>query len=195
MCLSVWASNEPLCSNACASISFCALLSFCVFLLLYMSLNLCMFLSLYVFLSHCASPKLYSLNFYMPRHLCMWSNVCAWLCGYPWASLFLCLYVLIFVHPQVFKCPWTLVTQFKCIPESLYSCVWVFFSEPLYSSVCAHEFAHAILHWPFVSDSVHLWDFALYISDLVFFPLLHLISPAFHDVFVLLFLCVTMAVS
>lgn len=87
MCLSVWASNEPLCSNACASISLCALLNFCVFLILYMSFNLCMLFSLYVFLSHCASLNLYSLNFYMSLHLCMWSLVCAWLVWVP-MSLF-----------------------------------------------------------------------------------------------------------
>lgn len=153
-CLGI--QNEFLCSNACASISFCALLSFSVFLILYMSFNFHMFLSLYVFLSHRASPNLYSLNFYMSLHLCMWSNVCTWLCGCTWASLFLCLHVPIFVQPQFFACPWTLKIQFKCIPESLYSCVWVSFSEPLCSSVCAHEFAHAILHWPFVGDSASL---------------------------------------
>lgn len=80
------------------------------------ALSLCVQVFVHPFL--CITFCVFSI-FCMSLNLCMWSNVCA--------SLSLGIPISIF--PQVF--PWTLVIQFKCIPESLYSCVWVSFYEHL----------------------------------------------------------------
>lgn len=141
-----------------------------------------------------------SLNLYTSLSLSIWTSVCCMsVSGCPWASMLqcLCVFYLRASIPKslhILEPLWSTgsVSQGLCIPVS--GCLWASVLQCLCSWIMCKCLLPCTFCW-WVSESVHLWHFALHVCDLAFTVILHLLSPVFANVSVYLFLDVAVTVS
>ena len=179
--LGVWGSNKSLCLSVCASLfSVHPWFFTCPWIFAYSWVLMCPWVIVHPWVCM-------SLNLYMSLSLSIWTSVCCMsVSGCPWASMLqcLCVFYLRASIPKslhILEPLWSTgsVSQGLCIPVS--GCLWASVLQCLCSWIMCKCLLPCTFCW-WVSESVHLWHFALHVCDLAFTVILHLLSPVFANV-------------